>query len=66
MWFFFVEIREYEKPPQSIDLMITNVSVVPWEICNGPHAYKGLVGKHAFCAGSMEGGADSCQVILNF
>lgn len=41
---------------------MANVSVVPWKICNGAFSYNGGVGKHAFCAGSLEGGVDSCQV----
>lgn len=32
------------------------------KICNGTFSYNGQVGKHAFCAGLKEGGADSCQV----
>ncbi|XP_055299882.1 serine protease 1-like [Sitodiplosis mosellana] len=46
---------------KSIELLIANVSVVPREICNGAHSHDGKVGPHAFCAGSMHGGTDTCQ-----
>lgn len=45
---------------QSNELMTTNVSVIPREICN--IAYNGRLGRHVLCAGSFDGGKDTCQV----
>lgn len=42
--------------------MVTNVSVVPWDKCNGAFSYNGKIGRHAFCAGAV--GADSCRVSI--
>lgn len=49
-----------ENGPSSYDLIMANVSVVPRDVCNSRSAYKGIVGKHAFCAASK--GVDSCRV----
>lgn len=58
---FKFHFRE-EDGTASPDLLMANVSVVPWKNCNGALSYNGGVGKHAFCAGSRNGGVDSCQV----
>lgn len=49
-----------ENGRTSNDLMTTNVSVIPRSICD--NSYQKRIGKHSFCAGSMDGGRDTCQV----
>lgn len=46
----------------SNELLKANVSIIPRKICNGPLSYNGKVGERQFCAGSMDGGVDTCQV----
>lgn len=42
--------------------MAVNLSIIPRRLCIGAGAYKPeRVGPKAFCAGSFEGGRDSCQ-----
>ena len=35
-------------------------------ICNGSTSYRGTLGAGMFCAGTMAGGRDSCQVFIIF
>lgn len=62
MTFYCDILSRVQGGTRSIDLMATNVSVIPREICNP--AYGGILGQHVICAGSPEGGKDTCQVLL--
>lgn len=44
-------------------LLKVDVNIIDSKICNSSNSYKGRVGSSAFCAGSMNGLKDACQVI---
>lgn len=61
-WICSLFSYRFEKGPPTVELLIAEVLVVPKDICNSRRSYNGAVSKNAFCAGSMAGGTDTCQV----
>lgn len=43
-------------------LFKVNIHIIDKNICNGPDSYNGIIPITSFCAGSLDGGKDSCLV----
>lgn len=50
-----------KKGPASDVLLGVNITVQSKLLCNSDESYKGGILNGMFCAGSFEGGSDSCQ-----
>lgn len=46
----------------SLDIQFVNILIIPRNECNDQSKYDGVVGTKAFCAGTRQGGRDSCKV----
>ncbi|MEQ2223222.1 Transmembrane protease serine 3 [Ilyodon furcidens] len=53
-----------EDGEESVALRSAMIPLISTKTCNHPEVYKGLISSWMICAGYLEGGIDSCQVML--
>uniref|UniRef100_A0A665W0A8 Peptidase S1 domain-containing protein n=1 Tax=Echeneis naucrates TaxID=173247 RepID=A0A665W0A8_ECHNA len=53
-----------EADETSVVLRSAAVPLLSTKTCNQPEVYKGLISSWMICAGYLEGGVDSCQVLI--
>lgn len=46
----------------SFELLTVNISVIPFNLCNGPHSYNGLLPENVFCANQIDAAPGICHV----